>query len=221
MIDCDLTLPQRISQERFQQYCSSKGFSPDYLEISPLLMRSLTVGVQIAACHPVRLEHMFINDSLTGVLQGVLDAVDFFREEVDEHAAIQHVATLLSQIDAAIQPQHFERAFEYFGSAFQRRLKNRCDLFPRTMIESACTREDGRQLQIMIGMHAKHGMSLYVKNTVLEVFCNHPDARRLVEIIGSNDRFGEFCIRYGMTEMTRYLDSRSQRGRLMEQALGM
>lgn len=215
-----LSIPAKISQARFQQFCRAKDFSAAYLESSPLLSRSLITGIQIAVCEPVELEQMLINNSYTGALQGVLDAMTFFVKEVDAHEAISHVVKLLAMAGARDEEYRFHRAFEYFGAALRRRCATHCRFFTEQMLSTVAQLGDRKIMRGLIGMRSGH-LSLYTENEVLPMLGIHSDAKRLVEVIGADDLFGEFCIKNALTTMARYLTNKEQRGRLLELALGM
>lgn len=87
-------MPTIITEDRLAFFYRSKGFSADYLASSPSLKSSLETGIRIALGEDVTPSEMVINGSYTGVLQGALDAIAFFKAEIDEHPAIAHSSFL-------------------------------------------------------------------------------------------------------------------------------
>lgn len=209
-----------ISAERFRDYCQSKDFSEAYLIASPLLRRSLVTGIRMALCEPIEAGDMVINNSLTGVLQGALDAIIFFQPEVDEHAAIAHVASLLGHAEFVNSRTLFKSGFEYFGNSLQRRCVNTSVLFANHLIDVAATDGNESMLRQVLGINTLPS-GVFVTKVVIPAFAARKDISRLSGIFTDNFEFGDFCIKNGLTHLIRHVKSRSQRGSLLEIGIGI
>ena len=209
-----------ITEARFHEFCRSKDFTPEYLKSSPMLRRSLVTGIRIALCEPVEPREVEINGTLTGVLQGALDAIRFFSAEVDELAAISHVANLLGHTEIVNEKSRFKGAYEYFGASLQRRSHSLGEFFAHRLFDVSLSQGDGAMLRLVLGIR-EPALCLFVKKVVLPALQDRGDATRLVELVGDNYEFGSFCIHNSLTAMVRHIKSQSQKGKLLEIDLGM
>ena len=209
-----------ISKKRFEQFCRSKNYSDEYLKTSPLLMKSIVTGIRIALCEPLEPHQMVISNNLTGVLQGALDAIQFFTLEVDENAAISHVAHLLGHEEQVNNRIRFNVGIDYFGAALCRRSPALGELFAQHLLDVSGEKTDGKMLRLTLGIGVPTN-SNFLRNTVIPAFVGRDDISRLIELVGDNYDFGSFCIQNSLTSLVRHIKSKNQKGQLLEIDLGV
>lgn len=209
-----------ISKERLHHFYRSKDFTPEYLVASPRLKYSLETGIKIALSEEVTPSEMVINGTYTGVLQGALDAIAFFREEIDEHPAIAHIAKLLINDEITHEKALFVRTVDYVGASLVRRSPALGWKFAHNLIDLAAEREDGFLLRLLIGMESTQ-YSNYQLKSLLPTFESRADVGPLIKLIGENQRFGELCVKNALTSLIRYVKSPIHKGKLLEIALGL